>query len=142
MLLPAPTTPRETFRAYRFYSGGEGPPRIASRLDFTGVTPHQVYYATLGRFPTAEEALQHASNPAATFVHLLVERLLAAFPEKRRVLFVHIPKCAGSDLTQNLLDRYAGLNWRLSQRAWYARNKMHGYIRRLMDVLLGERVLL
>lgn len=144
MLFPAPTSPREHFRYYRFYSAGEGVGRIAGRLDFAGVAPHQVYFATLARFPTPEELAEAPADPAALYTRLLdsdeyqttvVDRLLAAFPDKRRLLFVHIPKCAGSDLTMNLVDRHPGLNWRLSQRAWYPRHKMHGYIRRLMDAL-------
>ena len=36
----------------------------------------------------------------------IVEMILNAHPEKRRLIFVHIPKCAGTDLTANLGTRY------------------------------------
>jgi hypothetical protein len=53
-----------------------------------------------------------------TFQSQLVNLLLAAFPEKRRLLFVHIPKCAGTDLRENLKSRYPVLDWNLTETSW------------------------
>jgi 23S rRNA U2552 (ribose-2'-O)-methylase RlmE/FtsJ len=49
----------------------------------------------------------------------IVEKLLAAHPDKDRLVFVHIPKCAGTDLSANLVKLYpAAIHHTLSHPAW------------------------
>jgi hypothetical protein len=49
----------------------------------------------------------------------IVEKLLNAHPDKRRLVFVHIPKCAGTDLSANLEKLYpAAIHDTLSHPAW------------------------
>jgi hypothetical protein len=79
--------------------------------------PAGVYATALSRVPESLEACE-APPAYCAFQHLrdvvlsdefqlsIVPRLLHTFPEYRRHLFVHIPKCAGSDLRDVLSDRY------------------------------------
>jgi hypothetical protein len=50
----------------------------------------------------------------------IVEMILDAHPEKRRLIFVHIPKCAGTDLTTNLGARYPVIHQTLAVPNWTA----------------------
>ena len=52
---------------------------------------------------------------SAAFQQEVLTLLLNAFPEKRRLLFVHIPKCAGSDLSHHLMTRYPSIDQRLME---------------------------
>jgi len=62
--------------------------------------------------------------------------LLHAYPGKRRLLFVHIPKCAGSDLTTLLRRRYPALRQQIFGVAGVPAEKM---FRELRDCVLGLR---
>jgi hypothetical protein len=48
----------------------------------------------------------------------VVEMILNAHPEKQRLIFVHIPKCAGTDLTANLGTRYPVVHQTLADSNW------------------------
>lgn len=114
---PAPTSPREFLLSFKDYDPDRGLDEFLSRFDFSGVTPHQVYYSVLGRLP---ESAQVSAIPAGYDPHQhvkaavlspefqsnLIAHILRTFPEKQRMFFVHVPKCAGSDLASHLMDRY------------------------------------
>ena len=48
----------------------------------------------------------------------IVEMILNAHPEKRRLILVHVPKCAGTDLTANLGTRYPVVHQTLANSNW------------------------
>lgn len=48
------------------------------------------------------------------FQKRLLENFFNAYPEKDRLIFIHVPKCAGSDLRNNLSTRYPMLH-----SSWY-----------------------
>jgi hypothetical protein len=48
----------------------------------------------------------------------VVQGLLAAFPEKGRNVFIHVPKCAGTDLIFNLVHRFLPLPKILEVKDW------------------------
>ena len=48
----------------------------------------------------------------------IVGAILHAYPEKRRLIFVHIPKCAGTDMEANLGARYPSIHQTLSVPNW------------------------
>ncbi len=65
-------------------------------------------------------------HPKTRFVHLLtgpnfqkcvIALALNAFPEKKRLIFVHVRKCAGSNLTRHFSRRYPGLANELMEEA-------------------------
>jgi len=49
------------------------------------------------------------------FQRNILAYILRAFPEKRRLMFVHIPKCAGSDMSMHLASRFPSLEQRLME---------------------------
>ena len=117
--LLAPQSPRELLLSLKHYDDEKGLDAFLARFDFAGVSPHQVYASVLGRLP---ESAQVAATPAdynprqhlkqmllsSEFQSGLIAHLLRAFPEKKRLVFVHVPKCAGSDLASHLMRRYEG----------------------------------
>ena len=97
---------------------------ILDHLDFTGVNQRQIYRAVLDRLPSLEEVALEATDRSVEelfqlalaseeFQSRIVSLILRAFPEKRRMIFVHVPKCAGTDLTESLSPYYPHLYYLL-----------------------------
>ena len=50
----------------------------------------------------------------------IIETALQAYPEKRRLIFIHVPKCAGTDLSINLRAKFpAALHQSLTSPDWF-----------------------
>jgi hypothetical protein len=64
------------------------------------------------------------------FQQTLVKRILDAFPEYGRLLFVHIPKCAGSDLVLLLAEKYFSLSRYLAFPEWTSKDALFAHLRR------------
>ena len=145
MLIPAPSTGRELLEAFRLYDPNQSIGKFLARLDLEDVSPRQIVYSALGRFPGANSPnAQPEYSPRAhlrsilqgeEFQKRLMVRLLDAYPEKKRLLLVHVPKCAGSDLTVNLMNRFPAFNFRLVDRAWIPVDAMFSALRKLVEEL-------
>jgi hypothetical protein len=48
----------------------------------------------------------------------VIELILRAYPEKRRLFFIHVPKCAGSDLSAHLVRRHTSLDSKMRFGHW------------------------
>lgn len=111
-----PRSRPELFQLLALYTPHIGLAEFLRMIDFTGVTPIQVYQVVLGRPPeSVAVALPHAEYDAREhfrgallskeFRQTIQTSFLRAFPEKGRDVFIHIPKCAGTDLILNLGHR-------------------------------------
>lgn len=116
-LRPAPASPRELLLALGDYDDAQGIDGFLARFDFAGVTPYQVYYAVRGRLPeSAAAAAMPADYDARRHMREMLRSeefdlihaaaVVRAFPEKPRLFFVHIPKCAGADLSTHIGAHY------------------------------------
>ncbi len=124
-IVSAPVNARQMVLAFALYDAGRGLSSLTSQIDFSGVTRRQIYFNTLGRAPGPAVAVDGPDfNPRdATTLALhgdefqmrLREIVLNAFPDKRRLIFVHIPKCAGTDMQTTLERHYPSLNQHLCQ---------------------------
>lgn len=114
---PFPTGPRQVFDLFAAMGATASIGGLARGLDFREVDARLATFALLGRWPTAAEmaALPDPYVPgqhvrlllrSVEFRRGLAARMLAAFPEKRRLLFVRLPRCAG----QSTLERLAQLH--------------------------------
>lgn len=122
--LPAPTMPRHTLDLFALFDRRQGLYNLLSQIDFGNQTARQTDFAALGSpIPTLEPNPWDALHPRDRLYDLLMSdefwtnlmpTLLNAFPEKKRLLFVHIPKCAGSDLSYNLAFRYPSFPYGLA----------------------------
>jgi hypothetical protein len=128
--LPAPETPRQTFDLLSLYDRSQGLYNLIRQMDFSGRSARQLAYAALGGFVTAADKVAPVKQPEAArdalndlllsrdFQQNILRLFLEAFPEKRRLLFVHIPKCAGSDLSHHLVGRYPSIAEPLRTLHW------------------------
>src|SRR5581483_2215132 len=130
--LPLPTPPtclRETFELFRFYRPDVGIDRLLESAGVAGMSPRQVYQAVHDRPPDSLAAalprpdrtsIQHFVGAVTSreFRARLPVHLFRAFPEKRRLFFVHIPKTAGVDLASHLQSRFPSFNTRGIDTAW------------------------
>jgi len=128
--LPAPETPRQTLDLFSLYDRSQGLYNLLRQLDFAGRSARQLAYAALGGVVPAGGKRDQAWQPEAArdmlndllmsrdFQQNILRLFLEAFPEKRRLLFVHIPKCAGSDLSHHLASRYPSIAEQLRALHW------------------------
>lgn len=145
MQLRAPRDPRTLFELFATYSPDSGLDELLARLDVSDIGPRQVYHAVLGRrpellsacqLPTPYNARDHIRGAlrSAEFQRKVIGLLLDAYPEKRRLLFVHVPKCTGTDLRIVLSTRYPALDLGLSDSTWTSTPRLFEAIR---DAVVG-----
>lgn len=125
--MEAPTDLRSMFEMFRFYRPDVGFLRLLENHTVDDLTPRQIYHAAHGRPPDSlSVAVRHKEFDATAmfaaaissheFQSNLASNLLLAFPEKRRLFFVHIPKTAGVDLATRFICRYPSINTNLLDR--------------------------
>ena len=122
----APVDARSLIELFKLFDPSQGLYTLLCRLDFSEITADHVAYATgvptaaPGRRWSAMAARDGLNNAlhAAPFQRAILATVLRAFPERSRLLFLHIPKCAGSDLSLHLAMRYPSLEQRLMELAW------------------------
>ena len=139
MKLEAPRTIRALANAFLHYRDDLGIDSVIDVFDWTGVAPHQVYYAALSRLPENREVavptpdfyareLVHTALHSAEFQEQIVRLMLDAFQDRRRLIFIHIPKCAGVDLAARLSARYAHLHQGLTEPAWAGKPELFRFL--------------
>lgn len=112
-VVPAPTDPGALFRLLCLYEADRGIYELLCRLDFRNIRRAHLEYCVFGQIgaePRADSAWseQVARDCLNDMLHTprfqqdILGHVLRAFPEKRRVVFIHIPKCAGTDLLSHL----------------------------------------
>jgi hypothetical protein len=114
MKLRPPRTQAEVMRMLALYEPEGGLDALLARFDFGDLAPWTLQRIVLGQAtkdvrppadadPAAYCQTLLLSNPFRQFV---LRNVLNAYPDKPRILFVHVPKCAGTDLTHALRERY------------------------------------
>lgn len=133
--LPAPGTPRDTFSLLTLLTWHPSLKVLLDRVDFTGVTPLQVYWAVLGRSPDPTELREYLGNyDARSHFHAALQSpefqrrsptlFLNAFPEKQRLVFIHLPKCAGTDFEMLISPRFVSIPEALRSSKWFSTTKL------------------
>jgi len=147
LALPTPCTPPDTFRLFPFYDRSYGLSDLLARLDFSSQQARHIRYAVFGALRAADGRDEFANSTYAPRDHLnqclmsaafqqeILTLLLHAFPEKRRLLFVHIPKCAGSDLSHHLMTRYPSIDQRMMDEKWTSKDALFATLRDLVPAL-------
>jgi hypothetical protein len=142
LMMPAPRDPRALFELLSWYSERHGLFGLLGRLDFDDRQPHHVHYGVFGSYPDRAMSLPTGS-PYYPHDHLcellvgddfqadLLPRFVNAYADKRRLIFVHIPKCAGTDLTNKLKSRYPWMNYNIMHPLWTAKDAMLQRLSRL-----------
>jgi hypothetical protein len=146
---PWPAHHRQWLEQVASYDDSAGEDAFLGRYDFTDVTPHRIYSSLLARLPESALAAampddysprEHVRQVlrSAEFQHHLIERVLGAFPEKRRLLFVHVPKCAGSDLASHLMRAHPYMGQMDQESIFVPAEKLLWRLQLLMSALAGR----
>jgi hypothetical protein len=118
----APSQFRDTLRLFLRYDPEQGLDHFFGSVDWSAASPRQLAHAFLDRPPLP--GASHLPDPAAEARRLfesdgfrrgLLRRVLMALPGKQRLLFVHLPKCAGTDFEVAMRPAHPslhqGLDW-------------------------------
>lgn len=138
-----PWTSRELFERISLFEGSGNIESIFSNIDWSSVRPVHLYLCLLGRLPEClEVSIPGASySPSSHFFDILnsdefqraiVAGILRAFPEKRRLIFVHVPKCAGSDLLWILSNRFPWIIDSISYPEWTGKDVLFESLRNIL----------
>ena len=105
---PLPVRPRDLLELFAALGDAASLRALFLSADFREAEPRNLAFAVLSRWPT-EEQLAALPDPYAPEAHLrslllgrefrktLLRRICDAYPERRRLLYVRIPRCAGAD---------------------------------------------
>jgi hypothetical protein len=129
-----PKTRRDLYQLLALYDPITGLDALLARLNCDGVGPIDVYRTVHQRAPDSIErattlpgydARQHLKEAmlSAEFRQSSVSKFLSAFPELRRDVFIHIPKCAGTDLILNLAPRRLSVSKMLDSDLWITQDE-------------------
>lgn len=142
MKLAAPKTIRGLMDIFLTYRSEVGLKSILDAVEWRGVLPVQVYYAVLNRIP--ENALAAMPSPhfvardifegalkSYEFQASIVALLLAAYADKRRLIFVPTAQFDGADLIGRLACRHPHIYQSLADPAWTSKDQLFGYLRDL-----------
>jgi len=124
-----PRSQPELFQILALYNPHIGWDAFAGMIDFADVMPRQIYQVVLGRPPdSADRALPQQNYDARKhfreallsreFRSGILKNFLQAYPSKGRDVFIHVPKCAGTDLILNLGRRALPLPKLLEVDGW------------------------
>ena len=121
-----PANLRDTFNLFQFFRKETGIAGLTRNLDLSTASPRQIYYAVHNRAPNSLLAAMSDKDhsPGRIFIAALeseefrtniVGRLMTAFPEKRRLIFVQIPGRTSRNLSLSLTGRYPSFDSALTQ---------------------------
>ncbi len=146
LIVPAPVDPRTLFRLFALYEPAMELYPLLCRLDFGRVRPNHLDYSAFGQLSEVRSRRMAWSPGLARdylndllysprFQQNVLVSALRAFPEKQRLMFVHIPKCAGSDLSFHLTSRFPSLEWRLMEEPWTSKQALFEALARFVREL-------
>jgi hypothetical protein len=107
---PLPSRPRDLLELFVTLGEQASLPSLNESCDLRQAEPRHMTYVALNRWPNAEELAAQPTpyNPrqhlralllGQEFRALLIRRICDAYPERPRLLYVRIPRCAGGHFT-------------------------------------------
>ncbi len=128
MKVPFPNEARQLFTSFCYYQPLVGLTSILDNFDFTDIDIVDFIYSVLGRDPKSCVQTAASDYPPSKslkealeceeFQQNIVRLLLNAYPEKRRLIHIHIPKCAGTHLRARLEVKYPTVCRALEATNW------------------------
>jgi hypothetical protein len=144
--LSAPRSARELFVLLGLRPRLPSLAALLDTIDFTDATPAQIYQVVLRRVPETI-ALALATSSYSPSVHLrtaleskefqgnVIKFFLDAFSEKSRHVFIHIPKCAGTDFISHIASLFPTLPVILQSSEWTSAESMLSQIGEIASLL-------
>lgn len=126
--VPFPNIAHKFFTSFCFYPPMAELTSVLNNLYFTYSDLTGIFYSVLGRDP--ESLLEPAASDhspseflkealeSEEFQQNIVRLILNAYPEKRRLIHIHIPKCAGTHLRARLEVKYPTVCRALESAIW------------------------
>src|SRR5271155_5494786 len=118
MKIPMPADGRALFRLLSLYDPDAPLKALIALVDMEGVTREQVNLVALAHvprppLPPAPQDSQYLPKAdlercilADEFQNHLMELFTHAFPETKRLIYIHIPRCAGTHFRVRVAHRY------------------------------------
>jgi len=98
---------------------------VLDDVDWAGVTPQQICYAVLGSLPPGALPIEGSARErfealllSPAFQEGFIAGFLAAYPEKNRRFFVHVPRSGGTSLGEGLQDEVCLLSYNALSDDW------------------------
>jgi hypothetical protein len=143
MRLPGPINPRQLLEILSLYDSAHELYDLLTRVDLRKHNARDAYYCVFGRYP-GDPAPPTKNNANITdyinqmllsedFQTNIINIFLNAYQDKKRLLFVHIPKCAGSDLSNHLVTKYPSIGQMLGATVWTSGKEFFACLR---DIIL------
>jgi hypothetical protein len=139
--IPAPRDPRGLFEALALFEEDYGLYDLLSRFDFGEMTARHAHFMVFGKLADPADSLslgQYSPRDDVNemvlsdrFRRELIPSFLQAFPEKKRLIFLHVPKCAGTDLSAILMGRLPSLHQSMSEPGWLTEDELLRALSRL-----------
>jgi hypothetical protein len=142
--IPAPNSPRALFESFALFDGNASVYDLLTRFELDEINRRQAHFIVFGNLTSDQQGGHARSGKYSARDHIgdlllsddfqvnLIPLFLEAFPEKRRVIFVHVPKCAGTDLSAILMKRLPFLHQQMTQPNWMKRDDFFRAITRLV----------
>ena len=117
MLASPPLDVRELFDAMSAQPPPTSVECFVKSFDWSKTLVSDVYYAILNCIPELAKVIEQFANTdraelargalrSPEFQERIIELLFQAFPEKRRIIHIHVPKTAGTHLRDKLLSEF------------------------------------
>jgi hypothetical protein len=139
LVIAPPNSSRQLLNLFMLFKEVEGVDSVLSQIDFAKADRRQIIYAAFGRPPDRQELMHDAYFTARTYLSEIlhspefqrgiIEFILRALPEKRRLIFIHIPKCAGTDLIAHLSAQFPSINYTLTAFDWTSKEQLFAQLR-------------
>ena len=144
--LPVPRTPREWFSMLALMQDRWGLYDLVARCEMGDIRPDQLLWSLFADHPTPQLSTDGWSPGVARdtafaalcspeFQRASRRLLLDAFPEKRRLFFIHVPKCAGTDLSAHLAARFPSIHQSLISTDYTSRTRLFAELSRIARLL-------
>ncbi len=127
--IPMPRSQQALFGLLTYLAPNRSIGDLIGMLDFSGIAPIDIFLAVLGRAPDDPAmavpeadfdapAQFRAALTSGEFRRGIMRNLLSTFRAMGRDIFIHVPKCAGTDLIFNLATRGLPLPRMLELEGW------------------------
>lgn len=140
-----PASLRDTMRLFGKFRPARGLAEFFLRPEWSGLSGRHLAHALLDRPPAAGEEWPDGGAQvvfeSAAFRDRLCLRLARALPNKRRLLFVHLPKCAGTDFEGVLRRRMPLLHPTIESAAAVPPEQLAAWLRRLAEALADSETI-
>lgn len=143
MQFDPPRNASEIFRMFTLFDSTKGIDSVLNRFNWVDVKPDQLRSAVLESC-SMPPGISWDGDVARCMKELLNSRefrkdilaqFLNAFPDKKRIIFVHIPKCAGSDLTRILAQRHLVVSGTMGYQTKFLGDKLFAYLHDVMTCM-------